>query len=107
MDPIPNLILKTCRRPVNSLSDEDGTILDGDAIYPYQSVSNMCLHDEHPFDGPSVSLPVHYDQHKREYSTIYTFCSFACAKRFAMDSAHINRQVTMPLLAQMALEVSM
>ena len=41
----------------------------------------------HPWDGPDVHLPFSYDPKKKRFETEGHFCSFECAKAYALDRA--------------------
>jgi hypothetical protein len=57
-----------------------------------------CDWDHHPFDGPAVTLPYHYDPMKGTYRTCGRYCSMGCAKAFALDSSNYHLKTFGPML---------
>lgn len=45
-----------------------------------------CWHCCHQFDTPPVMLPISYDERLDRFRGKGVFCSFACTKRYNMDS---------------------
>ncbi len=41
----------------------------------------------HPFDGPDLHMPIKYDELRKKFTTMGTFCSWGCMKAYNIDRA--------------------
>ena len=65
----------------------------------------LCMHCVHPFSGHAVRLPLDYRPETKQYVVFGTFCSVACAKRYAIEHPNYNTPHLMTNLGQMAREM--
>lgn len=41
----------------------------------------------HPFEGPELHMPIKYDEPRKRFTTMGTFCSWGCMKAYNIDRA--------------------
>lgn len=74
----------------------------GVLVWP-QHTDIWCLHCCHGFSGVPVPLPYDYSEERNEYSVSYgVFCSFSCAKGYAIEHPSHNSPNQMLYLQQLA-----
>lgn len=71
----------------------------------YASTTLCCWNDSHRFQGPVIPLPKSFDPRRRCFVVMGCFCSFACAKRFLLDSVSNDKSAQIVLLERMAMEL--
>jgi len=68
--------------------------------------SPLCWHCCHPFEvTPKITLPIKYDDRKDIYTTMGHFCSWRCAKAYALEMATHRKWEIISLLALMRLKM--
>jgi hypothetical protein len=63
----------------------------------------ICWNCVHPLPGQAIHLPIKYNDKKNVFETIGEFCSWSCAKRYAMDIGTHRTGEICSLLAMMKL----
>ena len=59
---------------------------DNHAEHPWQPNGTLCWHCCHDHGDHPIPMPLDYDERRRTYKVLGTFCSFACMTAYCRDS---------------------